>query len=58
MAARLVGAIVLKPGREKSLAHRHPWIFSGAIDRVEGAPGPGDTVSVRAHDGAFLALAA
>ena len=27
--------IVLKAGREKSLRHRHPWIFSGAIERVE-----------------------
>ena len=33
--------IVLKPGREKSLRHRHPWIFSGAIERVEGEPGDG-----------------
>ena len=31
---------VLQPGREKSLQHRHPWIFSGAIDRVEGDPVP------------------
>jgi len=50
--------LVLKPGREKSLAHRHPWIFSGAIDRVEGTPGPGATVAVHAHDGSFLAVAA
>jgi 23S rRNA (cytosine1962-C5)-methyltransferase len=50
--------LVLKPGREKSLAHRHPWIFSGAIDRVDGSPGPGDTVAVHAHDGTFLALGA
>ena len=26
----------LKLGREKSLLRRHPWIFSGAIDSVEG----------------------
>ncbi|MEO8484791.1 MAG: class I SAM-dependent rRNA methyltransferase [Betaproteobacteria bacterium] len=58
MAARGRAAITLKAGREKSLVHRHPWIFSGAIDRVDGAPGSGDTVAVRAHDGAFLALAA
>jgi 23S rRNA (cytosine1962-C5)-methyltransferase len=51
-------ALALKPGREKSVAHRHPWIFSGAIERVDGAPGPGETVAVHAHDGAFLALAA
>jgi 23S rRNA (cytosine1962-C5)-methyltransferase len=53
-AARLV----LKPGRDKSLRHRHPWIFSGAIASVEGNPASGDTVSVVAPDGAFLAWAA
>jgi len=50
--------IVLKPAREKSLRHRHPWVFSGAVERVEGAPGKGDTVVVAAKDGAFLARAA
>ena len=49
--------VVLKPGRDKSLRHRHPWIFSGAIARVEGTPASGETVSVVAHDGAFLARA-
>jgi 23S rRNA (cytosine1962-C5)-methyltransferase len=49
--------LVLKPGREKSLRHRHPWIFSGAVDRVEGNPESGDTVSVVGRDGAFLAWA-
>jgi 23S rRNA (cytosine1962-C5)-methyltransferase len=49
---------VIKPGREKSLRHRHPWIFSGALERVEGTPESGDTVSVFAHDGGFLAHAA
>lgn len=50
--------LVLKPGRDKSLRRRHPWIFSGAVDRVEGAPGNGDTVTVRSADGKNLALAA
>jgi 23S rRNA (cytosine1962-C5)-methyltransferase len=50
--------IVLKPGREKSLRHRHPWVFSGAIERVEGEPAMGQTVAVVARDGAFLAWAA
>jgi 23S rRNA (cytosine1962-C5)-methyltransferase len=51
-------ALVLAPGRERSLMQRHPWVFSGAIERVEGAPQSGDTVSVVAADGAFLAHAA
>ena len=50
--------VVLKPGREKSLRHRHPWVFSGAIETVEGDPESGATVSVVARDGAFLAWAA
>jgi len=51
-------ALVLKPGREKSLLRRHPWVFSGAIGRVAGKPGAGSTVAVRSADGAFLAWAA
>jgi 23S rRNA (cytosine1962-C5)-methyltransferase len=50
--------LILKPGREKSLRRRHPWIFSGAVARVEGDPAPGDTVEVRSDAGAFLAVAA
>jgi 23S rRNA (cytosine1962-C5)-methyltransferase len=51
-------ALSLKPGREKSLLRRHPWIFSGAIERVEGEPQSGHAVAVRASSGAFLAWAA
>jgi 23S rRNA (cytosine1962-C5)-methyltransferase len=50
--------LVLKAGREKSLRHRHPWVFSGAVEKVEGAPASGDLVSVHSHDSAFLAWAA
>jgi 23S rRNA (cytosine1962-C5)-methyltransferase len=60
MARSRAGApsLVLKPGREKSLLRRHPWVFSGAVERVTGKPEAGATVSVRAADGAFLAWAA
>ena len=51
-------ALVLKDGREKSLLRRHPWVFSGAVDRVDRNPQAGDTVAVRAAGGAFLAWAA
>ena len=37
--------IVLKRGREKSLKRRHPWIFSGAVEKASGKAG--DTVEVR-----------
>jgi len=50
--------IQLKPGREKSLLRRHPWVYSGAIDKLHGSPVSGDTVEVRASDGRFLAWAA
>jgi 23S rRNA (cytosine1962-C5)-methyltransferase len=36
----------LKGGRDKSLRHRHPWVYSGAIERAPGAPGAGDIVDV------------
>jgi 23S rRNA (cytosine1962-C5)-methyltransferase len=48
----------LKPGREKSLLRRHPWIFSGAIARLNGNPTSGETVDLLAADGKFLARAA
>lgn len=50
--------LILKPGKERSLLRRHPWIFANAIDRVEGKPASGATVIVRAHNGQFLARAA
>lgn len=37
--------------------HRHPWLFSGAIARVDGAPQPGDIVRVSGSNGEFLAHA-
>ena len=51
-------ALILKPGREKSLQRRHPWIFSGAIARLEGTPAPGGTVELLSANGEFLARAA
>jgi 23S rRNA (cytosine1962-C5)-methyltransferase len=43
---------------ERSLARRHPWIFSGGVAEVRGDPAPGDTVEVLAGDGSPVALAA
>ena len=50
--------LVLKPGRERSVIQRHPWIFSGAVERMEGDAGNGETLAVTAHDGGWLAWAA
>lgn len=46
--------IWLKPGREKSLRRRHPWVFSGAIERVEGEVAAGATVELVGSSGEFL----
>jgi 23S rRNA (cytosine1962-C5)-methyltransferase len=51
-------SLILKPGREKSLLRHHPWIFSGAIDRLEGSLTSGETVDVFSSHGEFLARAA
>src|ERR1700680_3841470 len=50
--------VTLQPGREKSLAQWHPWVFSGSIATVDGAPAGGDTVLLHASDGTPLASAA
>jgi len=50
--------IILKPGREKSLLRRHPWIFSGAINTIHGSPRPGETVAIVSSKDEFLAKAA
>ena len=51
-------ALILKPGKEKSLLRRHPWVFSGAIAKVQGEPESGETVRVVGADGQFLGQAA
>ena len=38
--------VFLRAGRERSVERRHPWIFSGAVERVEGSPPLGGTVAV------------
>jgi 23S rRNA (cytosine1962-C5)-methyltransferase len=49
--------LFLKPGREKSVRQKHPWIFSGAVQKVTGDPEPGETVEVYDHQGKWLARA-
>jgi 23S rRNA (cytosine1962-C5)-methyltransferase len=50
-------SITIRPGREKSLLRRHPWIFSGAIAQVSAGLQAGDTVRVVDSKGNFLAWA-
>lgn len=54
MTARLF----LAKGREKSLLRRHPWVFSGAVTRVEGNAASGETIDVCDFQGKWLARAA
>ena len=49
--------IVLKGGKERHIRHGHPWIFSGAIERVEDSPQPGWTADVVSFDGRWIARA-
>jgi 23S rRNA (cytosine1962-C5)-methyltransferase len=53
-----IASITLKPGREKSLLRRHPWVFSGAVSRVDGNPQPGQTVDILSDKQQFLARGA
>ena len=48
--------ITLKRGKEDSLGRFHPWIFSGAIARIENGIEEGDTVEVCSSAGDFLAV--
>jgi 23S rRNA (cytosine1962-C5)-methyltransferase len=44
-------SIILKKGKEESMERFHPWVFSGAIDRIEGPLEEGDLVVVRKSNG-------
>ncbi len=50
--------LTLRPGREKSVVRRHPWVFSGGVAKVSGDPAPGATVVVQSSDGHVLGRAA
>jgi 23S rRNA (cytosine1962-C5)-methyltransferase len=56
--AREEPTLVLKPGKDKPLLRRHPWIYANAVGLVVGRAGAGDTVRVVGADGRFLARAA
>lgn len=52
---KTVRSVFLKPGKEESLKRFHPWVFSGAIARVEEEPEEGEVVDVYASDKKFIA---
>lgn len=47
--------VIVKPRKARPFFARHPWLFAGAIDRIEGDPVDGGLVAVHAHDGPFIA---
>lgn len=47
--------VVLKKGKEKAVLQRHPWVFSGAIERIKGKPTNGDIVRLTDIKGGFMA---
>lgn len=48
--------ILLKRGKEDSLRRFHPWVFSGAIARLDDGIEEGDVVDVCTNDGKFIAV--
>ena len=53
---KISGKVILKKGKEGSIKRYHPWIFSGAIEFIEGSPVDGDWVSVTDAAGHILGL--
>lgn len=47
---------ILKPGKEDSFRRFHPWVFSGAIQRIKGNPVEGDVVTVEDWQGKFVGI--
>jgi 23S rRNA (cytosine1962-C5)-methyltransferase len=47
--------VLLKKGKEKAILQRHPWVFSGAIEKVKGKPANGEVVRLTDAKGSFLA---
>ncbi len=49
-----LASVILKKGKEESMERFHPWVFSGAINRIDGTVEEGDLVSVQKSDGKIL----
>ena len=54
----MIPQVYLRKGKEESLARRHPWIFSGAIDYIKAEEeefAEGALVEVYTRAGEFIA---
>lgn len=47
--------VILKAKRAQPFFGRHPWVFAGAIERIEGEPADGAEVDLVSHGGNFVA---
>ena len=47
--------VTLKPTKEKSLIRKHPWLFSGAIKKIDDNIHDGDIVSIYSNKDKYLA---
>jgi 23S rRNA (cytosine1962-C5)-methyltransferase len=45
-----VPSVILKKSADSFIKRKHPWIFSGAIEKVEGNPSNGQTVQIFTSD--------
>lgn len=50
-----VPQLILKPRKALPFFSRHPWVFTGAIDRIEGSPEDGDEIDLLSSSGEFIA---
>ena len=50
-----LGHVIIKTNRDKPIRQRHPWIFSGAIERIDQSVADGDIANVITPQGEFLA---
>ena len=48
--------LYLNKGKDESLRRFHPWVFSGAVNHIDGKPSEGDLVRVLTHQGEFAAV--
>ncbi|MBM4386315.1 MAG: class I SAM-dependent rRNA methyltransferase [Deltaproteobacteria bacterium] len=54
MKEKIIPTVVIKKGRAKPLFYGHPWVFSGAVEKVKGEPADGDPVTVIDHEGRLI----
>ena len=47
--------VILKPKRAQPFFGRHPWVFAGAIEKIEGSPADGDEVDLYSSGNNFVA---